>query len=108
MIQEFWVNVNLILKETEEMLLKEGMMFICNLTVFACPTDDPGWSPRRDLVCSKSLIRDGEGRMIRALRRLQCFIRLGMMSIDLAEFTMHGLWKEPDAGCSVKIKMYTK
>ena len=68
MVQEFRVNVNLILEETKKVLLKERMMFVCDLTIFASPTDDSGWSPRHDLICSESLIRDGEGRMIRALR----------------------------------------
>ena len=65
-------------------------MFILYLIIFSYPTDDSGWIPRCDSVCSKSLIRDGEGRMSRALRRLQCFIRLGMMSIDLVEIMMYG------------------
>ena len=68
LFQEFWVDVDLILKETEKVLLKERTMFVCDLTVFACPTDDLGWCPRRDSVCSKSLIRYREGRMIKALR----------------------------------------
>ena len=68
MVQEFWVNVNLILEETEKVLLKERMMFIHDLTIFTCPTDDSGWHPRRDSVCSESLIKYREGRMIRALR----------------------------------------
>ena len=79
--QEFWVDIKSILEETEKMLLKERTMFIHNLTVFACLTDDSGWYPRCDLICSESLIRDGEGSMIKALRRLQCFIRLGMSSM---------------------------
>ena len=66
--QEFWVNVNLILKETEKVFLKERMMFIHNLTIFACPTDDLGWSPRHDSICGESLIGYGEGRISRALR----------------------------------------
>ena len=66
--QEFWVNVDSILEETEKMLLKERTMFVHDLTIFACPTDDSGWHPRRDSVCSESLIRYREGRMIRALR----------------------------------------
>ena len=66
--QEFWVNVDLILEETEKVFLKERTMFICDLTVFACPTDDSGWRPRCDSVCSESLIRYREGRMSRALR----------------------------------------
>ena len=81
MFQEFWVNVESILKETEKMLLKERTMFICDLTIFACPTDDSGWHPRCDSICSESLIGDGEGRMIKALRQLQCFFRLSMSSI---------------------------
>ena len=69
-IQEFRVDVNLILEETEKVLFKERTMFIHDLTVFTCLTDDSGWSPRHDSICSKSLIRDGEGRMIKALRQL--------------------------------------
>ena len=68
MVQEFWVDIDLILEETEKVLLKERTMFIHDLTIFAGPTDDSGWSPRRDSICSESLIRDGEGRMIKALR----------------------------------------
>ena len=67
-LQEFWVDVNSILEETEKMLLKERTMFVRDLTIFACPIDDSGWRPRCDSICSESLIRDGEGRMIKALR----------------------------------------
>ena len=80
-LQEFWVDVDLILEETEKVLFKERMMFVRDLTIFTCPTDDSGWHPRCDLICSESLIRDGERRMIKALRQLQCFVRLGMISI---------------------------
>ena len=41
-LQEFWVNVDLILEETEKVLLKERIMFVRDLTIFACPTDDSG------------------------------------------------------------------
>ena len=68
MFQEFRVNVESILKETEKVLVKERAMFICDLIIFACPTDDIRWHPRHDSICSKSLIGDGEGRMIKALR----------------------------------------
>ena len=68
MVKEFWVDVDSILEETEKVVLKERMMFVRDLTIFACPTDDSGWHPRRDSVCSESLIRYREGRMIRALR----------------------------------------
>ena len=68
MLQEFWVDVKLILKETEKVLVKEIAMFIRDLTVFACPTDDARWCPRRDSICSESLIGDGKRRMIKALR----------------------------------------
>ena len=81
MFQEFWVDVESVLKETEKVLVKESTMFICDLTVFACPTDDVRWCPRYNSICGKSLIGDGEGRMIKALRRLQCFVRLGMSSM---------------------------
>ena len=101
MVQEFWVDIDLILEETEKVLLKERTMFIHDLTIFAGPTDDSGWSPRCDLVCSESLVRDGEGRMSRALRRLQCFVRLGMMSIDLAEIAMRG---QEGARCRVQCR----
>ena len=67
-LQEFWVDVNSILEETEKMLLKERTMFICDLTIFACPIDDSGWRPRHDSICSESLIRDMVGRIIKALR----------------------------------------
>ena len=78
MCQEFQINVDFVFKETEKVLLEERMMFVHDLTVFACPTDDSGWMPRHDSIYSESLMRDREGRMNRALRRLQCFIRLGM------------------------------
>ena len=68
MVKEFWVDVDSILEETEKVVLKERMMFVRDLTIFACPTDDSGWRPRRDSVCSESLIRYREGRIIRALR----------------------------------------
>ena len=68
MIQEFWVDVNLILKETEKVLFQERTMFVHDLTVFTSPTDNSGQCPKCDLICSKSLIRDREGKMIKALR----------------------------------------
>ena len=68
MFQEFRVDIDSILEETEKVLLKERTMFVCDLTIFACPTDDSGWLPRLDSIYSESLIRDGEGRMIKALR----------------------------------------
>ena len=66
--KEFWVNVESILKETEKVFLQERTMFVVDLTIFAGPTQDVGGSPRDDLICSESLIRGGEGRMIKALR----------------------------------------
>ena len=68
--QEFRVDVNLILEETEKVFLQERTMFVVNLTVFTGPAQYSGRSPRDDSICGKSLIRDGEGRMIKALRRL--------------------------------------
>ena len=68
MVQEFGVDVNLILEETEKVFLQERMMFIIDLTVLASPTQYSGQCPRDDLICSESLIGDGEGRMIKALR----------------------------------------
>ena len=101
--EEFWVDVESILEETEKVFLQERTMFVVNLTVFACPTQDVGRCPRDDSVGSESLIRDGERRMIKALRRLQCFVRLGMI---LRSGRVHNAWawKEPDAGCSAEIK----
>ena len=107
MRQEFRINLNSIFEETEKVPFKDRMMFVWYLIIFSCPIDDLGGIPRCDLIGSESLIRDGEGRMSRALRQLQGFVRLGMILIDLAEFMMHGL-KEPDTGCSAEIKMYTK
>ena len=107
MHQEFWINVNSIFKETEKVPFKDRTMFVWYLIVFSCPTDDLGWIPRRDLIGSKSLIRDGKGRMSRALRQLQCFVRLGMILLIWQSSQCLG-WREPDAGCSAEIKMYTK
>ena len=70
--EELWVNIESILEETEEVFLQERTMFVVNLTIFASPTQDVGGGPRDDSICSESLVRDGEGRMIKALRRLQC------------------------------------
>ena len=85
------------------MPFKDRTMLVLYMLVFSCPTDNSGWAPRYDLVCSESLIRDGERRMMRALRRLQCFVRLGMI---LRSGRVHDAWawKEPDAGCSAEIK----
>ena len=66
--QESWVDVNSIFKETKKVLLQERTMFIVNLTVFAGPTQYSGQCPRDDSICGEPLIRDGEGRMIKALR----------------------------------------
>ena len=68
--EELWVDVESILEETEKVFLQERTMFVVDLSVFASPTQYSGWRPRDDLICSKSLIRDGEGRMIKALRQL--------------------------------------
>ena len=68
MRQEFQINVNAVFEETEKVLFKDRTMFILYLIVFSYPTDDSGWIPRHDSVCSKSLIRDGKGGMSRALR----------------------------------------
>ena len=78
-------------------------MFVLDLTVFTGPTQYSGWCPRDDSIYSESLIGDGEGRMIKALRRLQCFVRLGMI---LRSGRVHDVWawKEPDTGCSAEIK----
>ena len=78
--KEFLITVDFILEEMEKVILKDRTMFVEYWIVFSCPTDNSGWAPRYDLVCSESLIRDGEGRMSRALRRLQCFVRLGMVA----------------------------
>ena len=68
--QEFQVNIDLILKETEKVFLKERTMFVCNLTIFTSPTKYSGWRPRHDSICSESLIGNRERRIIEALRRL--------------------------------------
>ena len=67
-IQEFQVNVNSILEETEKVFLQERTMFVVDFTIFAGPTQYSGRCPRDNSIGSKSLIRDGEGRMMRALR----------------------------------------
>ena len=79
MCEELWIDVDSILEETEKVLFQERTMFVVDFTVFACPTQDVGWCPRDDSIGSESLIRDGERRMVRALRRLQCFVKLGMV-----------------------------
>ena len=89
MIQEFWVDVDLIFEETEKMFLQERTMFIVDFTVFSGPTQYSGQCPRDDSVCSESLMGDGEGRMIKALRQLQCFVRLGMI---LRSGRVHDAW----------------
>ena len=101
--EELWVDVESILEETEKVLLQERTMLVVDLTVFAGPTQDVGRSPRDDSIHSESLVRDGEQRMIKALRRLQCFVRLGMI---LRSGRVHDAWawKEPDARCSAEIK----
>ena len=68
MFQEFRVDVNSILEETEKMFLQERTMFVVDLTVFTGPTQYSGQCPRDDSICGESLIRDGEGRMVKALR----------------------------------------
>ena len=68
MVQELWVDVNSILEETEKMFLQERTMFAVDLTIFTGPTQYSEQCPRDDSICGGSLIRDGEGRMIRALR----------------------------------------
>ena len=96
--QEFQINVNSVFEETEKVLFKKRTMFVRDLTIFACPTDDSRWMPRCDSICSESLIRDGEERMSRALRQLQCFVRLGIISIDLTEIVMRGLGRSQTPG----------
>ena len=105
--EKLWVDVESILEETEKVFFQERTMFVVDFTVFACPTQDVGRCPRDDSICCESLIRYGERRMIKALRRLQCFVRLGMI---LRSGRVHDAWawKEPDAGCSAEIKVYTK
>ena len=66
--QEFRVDINSIFEETEKVFLQERKMLVVNLTIFTGPTQYFGWCPRDDSICGESLIRDGEGRMIRALR----------------------------------------
>ena len=107
MCEELWVDVESILEETEKVFFQERTMLVVDFTVFACPTQDVGRCPRDDSIGSESLIGDGERRMVRALRRLQCFVRLGMV---FRSDRVHDAWawKEPDAGCSAEIKVYTK
>ena len=66
--QEFQVDVNSILEETEKIFLQERTMLVVNLTIFAGPTQYSRRCPRDDSICSESLIGDGEGRIIKALR----------------------------------------
>ena len=54
--EEFWVDVESILEETEKVFLQERTMFVINLTVFTGPTQDVGRSPRDDSICSEPLI----------------------------------------------------
>ena len=75
-------------------------MFVCDLTIFAGPTEYSGWGPRDDSVCSKSLIGYREGRMIKALRRLQCFVKLGM----ILRSRVHNVWALERARCQVQCR----
>ena len=68
MVQEFWVNVDLILEETEKVFFQERTMLVIDFTIFAGPTQYSGQYPRDNSICGEPLIRDGEGRMIKALR----------------------------------------
>ena len=79
MCQEFRINDNPIFEEAEKVPFKVRMVLIWYLIIFSYPTDGLGGILRCDSIGSKSLIRDGEGRMNKALRWLQGFIRLGMI-----------------------------
>ena len=73
------------------MIFKNITIFFRNVVLFASPTDDFGKDPTEDSEGSKSFIYHRDERMIRVVRRFQCFVRLGMDVSDLTEFMMHEL-----------------
>ena len=63
----------------EKVILEDRMMLVEYWILLSCPTDNSGWIPRSDSVYSKSLVQSGDERMMRALRQIQCFVRLGII-----------------------------
>ena len=81
MIQEVLVTIDLVFEQVEKMIIYNRPMFFRNEQVFSDRADHFGWIPANDSISSESLIIDRDGRMIRALRRIQCFVRLGMIQL---------------------------
>ena len=58
------------------------------MTFFASLTDDSGKYPTEDSEGCESFICHRDERVIRAMRQIQCFIKLGMDISDLTKFMM--------------------
>ena len=64
----------------KKMILKNIMMFFRHVIFFACPTDNSRWDLTEDLIGCESFVYRRDKRVIQAVRRIQCFVRLDMVT----------------------------
>ena len=73
------------------MIFKDISIVFWHMIFFTSPTDNSWRYPTKNSEGSESFICCRDKRMIEVVRRVQCFIRLGMDISDLIEFTIHKL-----------------
>ena len=89
--EEFQIAVCLVFEKMQKMIFKDVLIFFWHMTFFTGPTDDSGRYLTKNSKGCESFVCHRDERVIRVMRQIQCFIRLGMNILDLTEFTMYKL-----------------
>ena len=89
--EEFQIAICLVFEEMQKMIFEDVLIFFWHMTFFTGPTDDSGRYPTKNSKGCESFVCHRDERVIRVMRQIQCFIRLGMNISDLTEFIMYKL-----------------
>ena len=78
--EEFQITVGFIFEEMKKKIFKNITMFFGHMIFFTCPIDNSRWDPTEDSIGCKSFICLRDKRVIQVVRRIQCFVRLGIVA----------------------------
>ena len=99
--EEFWICVSFIFEEMKKMIFKNITMHFKHVIFFSCPTNNSRWDPTKDLIGCESFICCKDERVMQVVRRIQCFIRLGMI---LRSGRVCDAWARRIAKCQAQYK----
>ena len=77
--EEFQITIGFIFEEMKKMIFKNITMHFKHVIFFSCLTNNSRWDPTKDLIGCESFICCKDERVMQVVRRIQCFIRLGMI-----------------------------